>query len=415
MMAFRLIWASIRRKPLGWAFHLLSLALGVAVVVALLAIERGLDERFDRDLGGIDLVLSGKGSPLQIILSSVFEIDQPTGNIPVETLARLQRNMMVASAVPVSLGDNVRGFRIVGTTPAYGTLYAAKLAAGGWWSAPLQAVLGADVARETKLKVGDGFVGEHGLAPGGEMHSATPYRVTGILAPTGAVVDRLALTDTVSVWKVHEHENAEHAEAVAAEASGAPAGPAEPPDTYPAAGKQVTAILVHYRSTMGALMLPRLFRDAPGIQTAVPAQEMARLNTLLGTGTDVLRGFGLGLLALAALGFFVALLTAVQERQRELALLRALGGGPGLLFRLVLIEALLLGAVGGVAGLALGRLAASVAARMVARGGGPALALPLLSASDGWIVLGAIGLALLAAIVPGLIAYRLQPARVLRG
>ncbi len=409
-MTARLIWASIRRKPLGWAFHVLSLALGVAVVVALLAIDRGLDDRFSRDLAGIDLVVSGKGSPLQIILSSVFQIDQPTGNIPLATLARLKRNRLVKDAVPVSLGDNVGGYRIVGTTSEYGRLYNAHLAAGRWWTVPLEAVLGAEVAREEHLTVGDAFVGEHGLARGGESHTATPYRVTGVLAPTGAVVDRLALTETASVWKVHEHENAEHAEALAKEEQAA-----EGPDLYPAVDQQITAILVRYRSTMGALMIPRLLKNSGDLQIAVPALELNRLNTLLGTGSDVLRAFGIGLLALAALGFFVALLGAVQERQRELALLRALGGGPGLLFRLVLVEALALGAIGGVAGLFLGRFAAMIAARSVASGGGPALSLPTFGAMDVLILGTAIALALLAAVLPALAAYRLRPAQVLRG
>lgn len=409
-MTFKLIWAAIRRKPLGWAFHVLSLALGVAVVVALLAIDRGIDDRFTRDLAGIDLVVSGKGSPLQIILSSVFQIDQPTGNIPLSTLARLKRNMLVKDAVPVSLGDNVGGYRIVGTSADYGRLYDARLVGGRWWTTPLEAVLGAEVARDEHLKVGDVFVGEHGLARGGEKHSATPYRVVGVLAPTGAVIDRLALTDIASVWKVHEHENAEHAEAVASEQR-----TDEGPDLYPAVGQQVTAVLVRYRSVMGALMIPRLLKYDPNVQTAVPALELTRLNTLLGTGTDVLRGFGVGLLALSALGFFVALLSAVQERQRELALLRALGGGPGLLLRLVLVESLLLGMIGGVAGLALGRIAATIAAHAVARGGGPALALPPPGMNDVLIVIAAMALALLAAIVPAIAAYRLRPARVLRG
>ncbi|WP_375381879.1 ABC transporter permease [uncultured Sphingomonas sp.] len=408
-MLTKLALASIRRKPLAWAFHLLSLALGVAVVVALLAIDRGLATRFDRDLAGIDLVVSGKGSPLQIILSSVFQIDQPTGNIPIATLARLKRNMLVKDAVPVSLGDNIGGYRIVGTTPDYGRLYGASLASGGWWTAPLQAVLGSEVASDEHLKVGDVFVGEHGLARGGERHIDNPYRVVGVLRPTGAVVDRLALTDVASVWKVHEHENAEHAAAVAAEQH-----TDEGPDLYPAVGSQITAVLVRYRSVMGALMVPRLLKADPNVQTAVPALELARLNTLLGTGTQVLRGFGIGLLALSSLGFFVALLSAVQERQRELALLRALGGGPGLLVRLVLVEATLLGAVGGLVGVALGRLAASVAARAVAGGGGPALALPPIGESDALIVVAAVALALVASLIPAIAAYRVRPAQVLK-
>jgi len=410
MMALRLIWASIYRKPLGWAFHVLSLALGVAVVIALIAIDNGLDTRFQRDLGGVDLVISGKGSPLQIILSSIFQIDQPTGNIPISVLDRLKRNMMVKDAVPISLGDNIGGYRIVGTSPDYAKLYDAKLAAGRWWDKPLEAVLGAEVAREEHLKVGDMFVGEHGLARGGEKHTATPYHVVGVLAPTGAVADRLALTDISSVWKVHEHENAEHDAAVAAETSVGN----EPPDTYPAVGQEVTAVLVRYRSAMGALMLPRLFKNVPNTQTAVPAMEMARLNTLLGTGTDVLRAFGIGLLALSALGFFVALVSAVQERRRELALLRSLGGSPWLLLRLILLEAVLLGLTGGILGLALGRIAAAVAARAVAHGGGPLIALPPIGRIDALIVGAAVLIALLAALLPAFSAYRLRPAQVLR-
>lgn len=408
-MLFKLIWASIRRKPLGWAFHILSLALGVAVVVALLAIDTGVNRRFDRDLAGIDLVASGKGSPLQIILSSVFQIDQPTGNIPLSVLARLKRNMLVKDAVPVSLGDNLAGYRIVGTSPDYGALYDARLAGGRWWRQPLEAVLGAEVARSEKLKLGDVFVGEHGLARGGEKHEHSPYRVVGILAPTGAVIDRLALTDTSSVWKVHEHENAEHAAAVAAEQ-----GEDTEPDTYPEVGQEVTAVLVRYRSAMGALMIPRLLNADPKVQTAIPALELTRLNQLLGTGTDVLRAFGIGLLALSALGFFVALLSAVQERQRELALLRALGSGPGRLFRMVLVEAVLLGLAGGLLGLAIGRAAAGFAARIVAQGGGPSIDLPPVGLADFLIVAAAVVLALLAALVPSVAAYRLRPAQVLR-
>lgn len=406
----RLILASVRRKPLGWAFHLLSLALGVAVVVALLAIDKALDERFARDLGGIDLVVGAKGSPLQIVLSSVFQIDQPTGNIPLSTLAMLKRNMLVGDAVPVSLGDNVGGYRIVGTTPGYGKLYNARLSSGRWWSGPLRVVLGAEVARSEHLKIGDSFVGEHGLARGGERHSETPYVVVGTLAPTGAVIDRLALTDTTSVWKVHEHENAEHAAAVASETQAD-----EGPDLYPDAGRQVTSVLVRYRSVMGALMIPRLLKNMPGVQTAVPAVELIRLNSLLGTGGEVLRGFGIGLLALSGLGFFVALLSAVHDRQRDLALLRALGSGPGLLLRLILFEALVLGLTGGVLGLSLGRIAATIAARTVAAGGGPALALPAIGVPDLEIVGAAMLLALIAAAVPALVAYRLRPAQVLRG
>jgi putative ABC transport system permease protein len=409
MNQIKLVGAFIRRRPLTWGFHALTLALGVAVLTAVLALNAGLSGRFQRDLGGIDLVVGAKGSPLQLIMSAVFQLDQPTGNIPMPVFQMLAGNRMVQRAVPVSLGDNVGGFRIVGTTPRYGEIYDARPAAGRWWSAPMEAVIGAQADRRLHYKVGDVFVGDHGLAPGGETHKDSPYRVVGILQPTGAVIDRLVLTDTASVWKVHERENREHLEALNA---GRPADPRDI-DRSPG-GREVTAVLVKYRSAMGALMLPRYIAAMPNLQAASPAVETAHLTTLLGTGAEVLRAFAVGLLALSAVGFFVALYAAVSQRRRELALLRTLGARPALLFSLVTLEGLALGLTGGLAGIALGRGAAAFAARAASRGGGPSLPLPPLGGVDLAILAGALVLSLLAAIAPGLVAYRTQPATALK-
>jgi putative ABC transport system permease protein len=409
MNVFKLIGAFVRRRPLTWGFHALTLALGIAVLTAVLALNAGLSGRFQRDLGGIDLVVGAKGSPLQLILSSVFELDQPTGNIPLPTVQLLRNNMMVRRAVPVSLGDNVAGFRIVGTSPQYGEIYDAKLAAGHWWTERMEAVIGSEAERRLHYKIGQTFVGDHGLAPGGETHKDSPYRVVGILKPTGAVIDRLVLTDSASVWKVHEHENLEHAEALNA---GRPVDPHDI-DKSPS-GREVTAVLISYRSAMGALMLPRYVSSMPNLQAASPAVETAHLTTLLGTGAEVLRAFGVGLLALSAVGFFVALYSAVSQRRRELALLRALGARPSLLFLLVTLEGSALGLVGGIAGIALGRAAAAFAAHAASRGGGPTLPLPSLGVIDLAVLGGALVLSVLAAVAPGIVAYRTQPATLLR-
>jgi putative ABC transport system permease protein len=152
----------------------------------------------------------------------------------------------------------------------------------------------------------------------------------------------------------------------------------------------------------------------PDIQAAVPALEVARLNVLFGTGADVLRGFGLALLGLSALGFFTALFAAVQQRQRELALLRTLGGSRGLLLGLVSLEALALGLVGGALGVVLGRAAALIAANAAAASGGPLLDLPTLGATEMFAFAAAAFLSLAAALAPGLLAYRLEPVQALR-
>lgn len=408
MNAFKLVGAFVRRKPLTWGFHALTLALGVSVLTAVLALNAGLSGRFDRDLADVDLVVGAKGSPLQLILSAVFELDQPTGNIPLPVAQTLSQNHMVRRAVPVSLGDNVAGFRIVGTTPQYGEIYHARPAEGRWWTQPMEAVIGAEAEHKLGLKVGQSFVGDHGLAPGGEAHKDSPYRVVGVLEPTGAVIDRLVLTDTASVWKVHEHENLEHAEALAA---GRRIDPHDV-DKSPS-GREVTALLISYRSAMGALMVPRYVASMPNLQAASPPVETAHLSTLLGTGAEVLRAFGLGLLALSAVGFFVALYAAVSQRRRELALLRALGARPRLLFGLVALEGLALGLTGGLAGIALGRGAAAFAAQAAAKGGGPVLPLPPIGSVELAILVAALALSLVAAVIPGLVAYATRPATTL--
>lgn len=410
MNIFKLVYAFIRRRPLTWAFHALTLGLGVAVLTAILTLNSALANRFHRDLAGIDLVVGAKGSPLQLIMSSVFQLDQPTGNIPLTTEALLKQNMMVRRVAPISLGDNVAGFRIVGTSPEYGDIYGATLERGRWWTRPMEAVIGAEAERHLGYRLGQSFVGDHGLAPGGETHKDSPYVVAGVLKPTGTVIDRVVLTDTASVWQVHHHEEVEHAEALAA---GRPIDPHDV-DKSPRQ-REITALLVSYRSAMGALMLPRYITSMPDLQAASPAIETAHLTTLLGTGADVLRSFGVGLLALSALGFFVALFSAVNERRRELALLRALGGAPSLLFALVTLEGLGLGVIGGVAGVALGRAAAAFAAYSAGEGGGPALPLPAPGATELAIVIGAAVLSIVAATAPGLIAYRTNPSSVLRG
>ena len=397
----KLVFAFVKRKPLTWAFHVLTLTLGVGVVVAVILLSQALDNRFNRDIAGVDLVVGAKGSPLQLIMSALFEIDIPNGNIPLSVAERLAHHPLVRQAVPVSLGDNVHGLRIVGTTPAYASLYNAALARGRWWNAPLQVVLGADSAKLLQMDLGATFVGQHGLAAGGEMHTQFPYRVVGVLQPTGSVIDRLALTDTSSVWRIHEHEAAEEA---------AESGQA----AMPMREHEVTALLIRYKGALGAVVLPQQVRAIPDVQAAVPALEAARLNQLLGAGASVLRWFGIALLGLSALGFFIALFAAVQQRQRELALLRVLGAGGSVLLGVTMLEALLLGVLGGALGIALGRAMAAIAGAAASQHGGPALPLPPLGPVEAIALAAAIGISIAAALAPGLIAARIDPAETLK-
>jgi putative ABC transport system permease protein len=147
-LAWRYLWA----RPLVAALNLALLSLGVAAMSFVVIVGEQVERSVQRDLAGIDLVVGAKGSPMQLILAGVFHIDVPSGNIPLAAIDTVRAHPLVERVVPMSLGDSLKGFRIVGTTLQYPALYGAQLAEGAYWTEQLQAVLGADVARDTGLK-----------------------------------------------------------------------------------------------------------------------------------------------------------------------------------------------------------------------------------------------------------------------
>ncbi|WP_457393201.1 FtsX-like permease family protein [Roseateles sp. P5_E1] len=390
----RLAWRYLWSSPLTTALNLLLLTLGLAAVTFVLRASAQVEAGLKRDLASIDLVVGAKGSPMQIMLAGVFHLDAPTGNIPLATLELLKQQPLVAQAVPLSLGDSFRGYRIAGTTLAYIDLYGGQMGQGALWTKPMQAVLGAEVARTSGLKPGDGFAGSHGLAEGGGAHGEHQFEVVGVLAESGSVLDRLVLTDLASVWEVHEDHAVSHDEE--------------------SERKEITLALVRYRSPLAAVMLPRWVNAQDGLQSAAPALETARLMRLVGAGTEVLRGFGIVLLAAAGLSVWVALLHAVRARQGDLAMLRMLGAPASRVAALIALEALLLAGLAAVLGLVAGHGLVALLERLLAER--QSLRLGQLGMSEAeWLVpLLAGALALLAAAWPAWRAYRLDVTTLLQ-
>jgi putative ABC transport system permease protein len=402
MNLLTLSWRYLWSRPLATALNLLLLTLGLATVAFVLLAQDRVERAFERDLQGIDLVVDAKGSPLQLILAGVFHLDVPPGNVALADVRALALHPQVAQVIPLSLGDSLQAFRIVGTTPDYVAHYGATLAQGVLWAAPMQAVLGAQVARTTGLVVGQGFAGAHGLGGGGHLHEDTSYTVTGVLRPCGCALDRLVLTDTASVWAVHEGLAPGEFEALSAEDRSAIE-----------AQREVTLALVRYRTPLAAVSLPRLVNTTTRMQAAAPAVEITRLLSMLGVGTRLLQGLGSVLLAVAGLSVFIALWGAVRERRADMAMLRMLGAPPHRLGALLLLEALWLA------------LLACAGALLLAQGLG-LLAGDLWAAGQGLIVdpwhwpaalwsvpALALGVALLAAALPAWSAYRVDVAALL--
>jgi len=391
MSLIRLAWAYARRRPLSTLLVVIMLALGVATIALTLLITRELDARLTRDAAGIDLVVGAKGSPLQIVLAGVYHADVPPGNIPLAAIETLRRNPLVAQAIPLALGDSFRGFRIVGTEPEFVTHYGGTLEKGDLWSMPLDAVLGSDVARASRLRVGDRFVGSHGLAAGGGEHADARYSVTGVLAPTGTVLDRLVLTSLASVWAVHEHD----------------------PDDAAVAHREVTLALVKYRTPLAAASLPRAIDKETALVAASPAYETARLLTVFGAGVDLIRAFALLLIAASTLMLFVALAQTLDERRYDLAIMRALGASRGQVATVLMTESLVLAAAGTLLGLAIAHVAVAATGWWLPQAG-PLSAAARRFLPEEWAVVGlALVVGIIAALWPAWRAYRLDVAATL--
>jgi putative ABC transport system permease protein len=400
--------AYLRARALNAALNVLLLGLGVGTIVVLLLFSHQLEQRLERDARGIDLVVGAKGSPLQLILSSVYHVDIPTGNIPLEEAEKLKTNALIKATVPLALGDSFEGFRIVGTDHDYVALYEGQTAAGRLWQKPFEAVLGSEVVARTKLKVGDTFVGSHGIVEAGEKHEHSPYTIVGLLAPTGTVLDRLVLTSVESVWEVHgqgHHEDEDKDEDEHAGEAHAKEQHVQP--------QEVTAVLVQYSSPMAAALLPRQINSQTALQAASPAFESARLLDIVGVGVETVQAFALILILCAALSVFIALYNALRERSYDLAVMRCLGASRGKLLAAMLIEGLILAALGAALGLILGHLMTEVLGASLSASQRMHITGRTFVPGELLLILLALVVGLVSALLPAVLAYRTDISRTL--
>ena len=395
MNAWRLATAQLLRKPLQTVLALLLLALGIATLVFVVVVQQQLTRQLTRDAQGIDLVVGAKGSPLQLILSAIYHVDIPTGNVALAALDELRANPLIAQVIPVSLGDNFRGFRIVGTEPALIEHYGGRVAEGALWTAPMQAVLGADVARDIGATVGSTFAGSHGLVAGGAIHEDAVYRVVGVLQPTGTVLDRLVTTDKASVWRAHEGEPADAAERAILESE-----------------REVTALLVRYASPLAVAVVPRQVNAESRLMAASPASELARLFAVVGVGIDTVRVFAAVLIAMSFIALFVTLYSALEERRYDIAIMRLLGASRLRIAGLLLLEAWLLALTAAITGMLMGLGAVAVVGHLMARSQSFPLAAHV-TADLLWIGIVALRTATVAALLPAWRAGRMDVAQTL--
>ncbi|TRW26371.1 FtsX-like permease family protein [Flavobacterium zepuense] len=440
-MITKIAWKNIWFKPLNTALSIILLTASVAIITLLILLDEQFEKKFNANIDGIDMVLGAQGSPLQLILSSVYQVDAPTGNIDYAEAKTWMHSPMVKSAIPLAFGDNYHGYRIVGTTPEYLTKYGAELKDGKVFNKNFEVVVGSEIAQNLGIKVGDKFFGSHGDAAEGELHEDHAYHVTGIASPTGKVVDNLILCNVPSVWAMHDHEHAGaeghtesteeghehdgHAEAVAdthehedhdheAHAEGEEHDHEHEEVGISEEGKEITAVLIQFRGKMGFITWPRLVAQNTRMQAASPAREINRLFTLFGIGLDALQYLAYGIMLISGISIFIALYNTLKERKYEFALLRVNGASRLQLLLLVLIESLLLCITGFIFGTIVGRVALSlISGSSESEFKISFNPLEFVWEKEGYLLELTIFVGILAAVIPAVKAYSLNISKTL--
>lgn len=454
-LAFKNLWF----KPLNTILSLVLLTASVAIISLLILLQEQFEKQFSSNIDGVDLVLGAQGSPLQLILSSVYQVDAPTGNIKYEEAQTWMKHPFVETAIPLAFGDNYRGFKIVGTTPVYIKKFTATISKGKVFEKNFEVVLGSEIAKKLSIKLGDKFFGTHGDAEEGHVHEEYGYVVVGIASPTGKVIDNLILCNLESVWEMHsghdhsgethsedenpphgeeghihvegdEHDHEEHVhdencnhnheeehehEAFENPAHGEEGHVHEEGDEHDQENaKEITAVLLKFKNKMGIISWPRMIAQNTKMQAALPAIEINRLFSLFGIGLQALQYLAYGIMFISGISIFIALFNRLKERKYEFALLRVSGASRFQMLQLVLIESVLLCVVGFVFGTLLGRIALVMISNTTDEQFKMAFnPKTILWEKEGILLMVTIFVGIIAALIPAIKAYRLNISKTL--
>lgn len=445
-------WKSIRQRALASYLTALSVALGVTLMVSVLVVHGIVDRIFSENASGYHLVVGAKGSPLQLVLNTIYHLSAPVENIPYLYYKELKANPRVLNAIPICMGDVTRegNFRIIGTSPEFFEVdyHPDKKfrVRGHFLEDDFDAVIGYQVARANKWDLGSTFQPAHGVADDDHVHEEK-FTVVGVLAPTGTPNDNGVFIHMDGFFQIAGHEKPADEAAAKAKAfeefqkkegkndpvvqpdSEAKPAPAEHQhDNHaghdhhghhhhelPDEQKEVTAILVNAKHEIAAIQLRAAIKEGPYAEAAVPFQEINWImKNVVGNVRTLLVVMTALILVVSGVGIFVSIYNSMADRRREIAVMRALGAQRSTVFSIIFLESILLCVGGGLFGILLGH-------------GMVVLAAPILEVKTGLLINPwafetlelvllpvLIALASLVGIVPGLTAYRTDVAKTLQ-
>jgi putative ABC transport system permease protein len=389
MLTPRLALQSLRNRLLASVLTVASIAFSVALLVGIENIRNGLRESFTGTVSGVDLIVGPRSSPVQLLLYSVFGMGSPTGNLSWETYVHFRDHPAVAWTIPYSLGDNHRGFRVIGTTDAFyehfGYREGRRIAfrEGAPAATDHEVVVGTEVAERLGYALGEEIVMTHGMGAAGIMdHDETPFRVVGILERTGTPVDRALYVTLEGIEAMHagweggvppmpsfdpdpdpdpedapagaEDHDHDHGLGQGDEGQALGLGDADHDHVHgdPA---QITSFFVGTPSRFEMLGLQREINDFPGepLTALLPGIALAEMWRTVGYAEDGLKIVSFFVVVVGLLGMLVSLYTALDARRREMSIFRSIGAGPRRIITLLVVESGFLAAAGALVGVGL--------------------------------------------------------------
>lgn len=412
MIIPRLALQSLLNRWLTALMTVLAIAVSVALLLGVEKVRTGARQSFADTISGTDLIVGARSGSIQLLLYSVFRIGNATNNITWKSYEDIAARPEIAWIVPLSLGDSHHGFRVMGTTPEFFARYryrqtnGLEFAAGAPFKDLFDAVVGADVAKELGYRVGDKIVVAHGLGNVSFVaHDDKPFRVSGIVAKTGTPVDRTVLVSLEAIEAIH----VDWQSGARIPGQTISADDVRKMDLRPRA---ITAALLGLKSKAATFKMQRAINDyaAEPLSAILPGVALQELWGLVGTAETALAAVS-GMVVLTALiGMVTMILTTLNERRREMAILRSVGARPATILGMLVAESALLTFAGVVLGTTLFYIGLFVLRPWIDSTYGLHLSINPLKPSDMTTLAGIVLAGVTAGLLPAIRAYRLSLA-----
>ncbi|HEL4244726.1 ABC transporter permease [Stenotrophomonas maltophilia] len=403
-----LAWASLRSRALSVSLTVLVITLSVVLLLGVERVRTQAHEGFASTVSGTDLIVGARSGPVNLLLYSVFHIGDPTNNVSWQSYQELSSLPQVKWAVPLSLGDSWRGYRVVGTSGGYfehyryGAGHALAFAQGRPFDDLYDAVIGAEVAHAQKVGIGDEIVLAHGTgAVTLATHADKPFRVAGILQRTGTPVDSSVLVSLPAIEAIH----VDWRSGVQLRSQCVSAEQARHLDLTPTS---ITAFMLGLNSRIATFSVQRRINEYPdeAMLAILPGVTLQQLWQSLGTAERALQLISAMVVLLGMVSLVALLVSTLQERRREMAVLRAIGARPGYIACLLVVEAVATSAVACVLALVVLVLASLAGRAYVLANFGLSITHIWPDARELAWAAGVLAISAVAGLVPALLAYR---------